>query len=111
MSVEPPRAGQVFEKSGVVMSSPRASGRQDQWRRVIPRRRGRPPDDRVARWVARIEGPEFQDSDSRRAKCRALVWAEYLENGGHPDELTEGELVRLAEARRVALSRWYKKHR
>jgi hypothetical protein len=96
MSVEPPRAGQVFEKSGVMMSSPRASGKQehmrkDGWRRVNRRRRGRPPDDRVAAWVARIEGPEFLDVDSLHAKCRKLAWLEQLERG-NPD-LTTSELV------------------
>jgi hypothetical protein len=110
MSVEPPQAGQVFEKSGVVMSSPRASGRLIQWRPVIRRRRGRPPDNRVAGWVARIEGREFRDLDSLRAKCRKLAWLEQLEPGGNPD-LKERELVKLAEQRRTAILRWYKKHR
>jgi hypothetical protein len=72
-------------------------------------RRGRRPDPRVAAWASRIDGPEFQDLDSLRAKCRRLVWLEYLENGGDPDELTEPQLKKLANARRSALMRWYEK--
>jgi hypothetical protein len=72
-------------------------------------RRGRRPDKRVAEWATRIEGPEFRDLPSFRKKCRRLVWQEYLEDGGDPDELTEPELVKRAEARRAAIARWYKK--
>jgi hypothetical protein len=72
-------------------------------------RRGRRPDPRIAAWAARIEGPEFRDLPSFRAKCRQLVWKEYLEGGGDPDGITEEELVNRGEACRSALNRWYEK--
>ena len=72
--------------------------------------RGRPRSPRVAERATRIEGPEFQHLDSLRAKCRGLMWLEHQENGGDRDELTEEELVRRAEACRMALLRWYEKH-
>jgi ADP-ribose pyrophosphatase YjhB (NUDIX family) len=110
MSGRPPE-GQVFVKSGSAATSLHGSGAVRHWRELIRKRRGRPPDERVAAWAARIEGPEFGDLDSLRAKCRELAWIEYQELGGDPDKLTTSDLVKLAEQRRVALMRWYKKHR
>lgn len=101
-------------KSGYAVASLRAYGELRQWAEVIRKPRGRPRDTRVAGWAARIEVPEFQDDpelESLRAKCRRLAWLEYLEGGGDPDTLTTRQLVRLGEARRVALLRWYKKRR
>ena len=109
MSTEPPK-GRVYEQTGAGVTSPHASGRLRHWVERVRKRRGRPPDERVAGWAARIEGPGFQEFDSLRAKCRELMWVEYLESGGDPDALTEDDLVKRAEACRVALMRWYKKH-
>lgn len=115
MNVEPPREGQVYVKSGMGTAGGRGDGvlRHLRWRleEVVRRRRGRRPDTRVTGWAARIEGAEYDELDSLRKKCRKLAWDEYLENGGDPDALSERQLVDLAEARRQALMRWYKKRR
>jgi hypothetical protein len=78
---------------------------------IKPRKdRGRPRNPGVAERAARIEGPEFKHLDSLRAKCRELMWIEHQEDGGDRDELTEEQLVKRAEACRMALLRWYEKH-
>lgn len=81
---------------------------QDELKRHRP---GRRPDKRVAEWSARIESDEFREFPSFRAKCRELAWRVYLEAGGDPDAITETDLMKLGNAYRSALIRWYEKQR
>jgi hypothetical protein len=107
------RAGRVIEKTGKVVIGARAHGEAQlyEMRMVLRKRRGRPPQNKqTAAWAARIEGAEFQDLGSLREKCRRLAWIEYGEGGGDLDALDEPGIVKLTEARRQALLRWYKKH-
>jgi hypothetical protein len=116
MDGKPPQVGRVFEKSGAATLRLRARGwlRHSSWIEKVRKRRGRPrtPDEQVAAWAARVEGPEFSGL-SQREKYGKLVWDEYIEDGGDPDAPASfgAELDKRAEARRKAVSRWDKKHR